>query len=143
MDYLTEIETMLDNLKVFRADIESAKAEKAKIMDEVRASIGYSLWDAKQADAQLFADGIEAKVKEMALQLADACAELPERVKVKMFSVIPPYDKAAAREWCFANFRPALALDEKTFEKAVKDGNIPPELATVIKEARAQIATKL
>ena len=66
-----------------------------------------------------------------------------DKVAVKMFKVVEPYDDVAAREWCFLNFRPALRLDDKTFEKAAKDGSIPDELATVSEEPRVQIATKL
>ena len=72
-----------------------------------------------------------------------ASMELPDRVAVKMFTVVEIPDELKAKEWCIAHFTPALKLDSKVFEKAAKDGNIPAELATVSKEARAQIATKL
>jgi len=143
MDSIEMLDTMLDNLKTLRADTDFYKAEKQKLIENVKGSANYVLADTKQNESEIFAIGLEAEIKKSALAIPDLCAELPERVKVKMFAVVTPYDKTAAREWCFANFRPALALDEKTFEKAVKDGNIPAELATVIKEARAQIATKL
>lgn len=137
------LETMLDNLRTFRADAEFYKTEKSKIIDAIKESQNYVLADTKQNEAVTFAAGLEAEIKKIAVELDRDGVELPERVKVKMFTVISEYDKTAAREWCFMNFRPALMLDEKTFEKAVKDGNIPADLATVIKEARAQIATKL
>lgn len=79
----------------------------------------------------------------MALQLNEVMADLPDRVSVKMFSIVQISDEQKAKEWCIDHFTPALKLDAKTFEKAAKDGNIPADLATVTKEARAQIATKL
>ena len=50
---------------------------------------------------------------------------------------------AAAREWCFTNFRPALKLDTKTFEEAVTDGQIPNTIAQSDTEARVRIAKQL
>ena len=143
MDTIQQLETTLDLLKSAREISAEQKDAKAKIIEQAKARAEYAEADSKQAQADEAAISLENEIKKIALDLAEICAELPERVKVKMFAVVTPYDKVAAREWCFANFRPALALDEKTFEKAVKDGNIPADLAQVVKEARAQIATKL
>jgi hypothetical protein len=142
-DAIQGLETALDLLKSAREISAEQKDAKAKIIEQAKARAEYAEADSKQAQADEAAVSLENEIKKIALDLAELCAELPERVKVKMFAIVTPYDKVAARDWCFVNFRPALALDEKTFEKAVKDGNIPAELATVIKEARAQIATKL
>ena len=134
---------MLDELKRARETKDEAYAIKKRIIEKAQTSAEYITAQSQQDAAELAAADVEKEVKALAVQMNELAAELPERVKVKMFTVVTEYDKAKAREWCFANFRPALMLDEKTFEKAVKDGNIPAELATVIKEARAQIATKL
>jgi len=143
MDTIQELETTLDLLKSARETSVEQKDVKSKIIEQAKARTEYAEADSKQAQADEAVISLENEIKKIALDLAEICAELPERVKVKMFAVVTPYDKVAVREWCFSNFRPALVLDEKTFEKAVKDGNIPADLAQVVKEARAQIATKL
>jgi len=138
-----QINTMLDNLKTFREDAEFYKAEKAKILDAVKSGENFILADTKQSEAEMYAAGIEAEIRESALALYDEDSELPARVAVKQFTVVTVADELKAKEWCIAHFTPALKLDAKVFEKAAKDGNIPADLATVTKEARAQIATKL
>ena len=138
-----QIETMLDNLRSFRADAEFYKAEKAKIIDTVKASENFVLAETKQNEAEIFAAGLEASIRAAALALHGESCELPERVTVKNFTVVNVSDELKAKEWCIDHFTPALKLDSKVFEKAAKDGNIPAELATVSKEYRAQIASKL
>lgn len=64
-------------------------------------------------------------------------------VQIKFFTIVSITDETRAREWCLMNFRPALKLDAKVFEKAVKDGTIPADLAKVDVEPRAQISTDL
>ena len=63
--------------------------------------------------------------------------------EIKTSSVVAIQDEQAAREWCFTNFRPALKLDVKSFEKAAKDGNIPAELALVYDEPKVFIKSCL
>jgi hypothetical protein len=93
-------------------------------------------WEIKVAD-------LESGLRKQALALWKEDYELPPQLAVKQFTVVEIPDPSQAREWCFNNFRPALKLDTKVFEKAAKDGSIPAELALVSKEARAQIATVL
>ncbi len=66
-----------------------------------------------------------------------------DAVQIKVFQIVSVVDEPKAREWCFQNFRPALKLDTKTFEKAAKDGSVPSDLVVCEEEPRAQIATDL
>lgn len=79
----------------------------------------------------------------LSLYSVDGDKKPHDAVQVKIFQVVSIPDENAAREWCFTNFRPALKLDAKTFEKAAKDGTVPEGLAVVTEEPRAQIAAKL
>lgn len=140
---MSELETLLDQLKEQRDQAAYMRDAKNKIIKDAQETEAYKQADEFKQKADEEVTRLESQIKQMALDLHGMAAELPERVTVKMFTVVPEYDKNAARDWCFTNFRPALQLDTKTFEKSVKDGNIPAEIASVTKEARAQIATKL
>lgn len=140
---MSDINTLLDQLKEQRDQAAYMRDAKRKIIEEAQKQEAYVKADEFQQKADEEVSRLEALIRQQALDLHALAAELPERVTVKMFTVVSEYDKTAAREWCFSNFRPALALDAKTFEKAVKDGNIPVEIATAVKEPRAQIDTKL
>ena len=122
MDTIEMLDDTLDELKRARETMEAAREVQKRIMETAQNSPDYQRAQAAREAAESAAADCEKEIKRVALDLAELCAPLPERVKVKMFAIVTPYDKVAAREWCFANFRPALALDEKTFEKAVKDG---------------------
>jgi hypothetical protein len=87
----------------------------------------------------------EDKVRADALEAyqADPKNKKQPGVQIKLFKVANITDEAKARQWCITNFTPALKLDTKTFEKAVKDGTVPAELATITEEPRAQIDADL
>jgi len=140
---IEQLNALLDNLKISRNDAEFYKAEKKSMLELVTTREDYLLASAKQEESELIVAGLETQIRTMALQLNEVMADLPDRVSVKMFSIVQISDEQKAKEWCIDHFTPALKLDAKTFEKAAKDGNIPADLATVTKEARAQIATKL
>jgi hypothetical protein len=140
---MDEIDQLLDQLKEAREEATTAKEQRRKMLDELQANTEYLALEAKEYNANDLIERLEAKIKQQALGLHELCAQLPERVAVKMFTVVDVPDELKAKDWCIAHFTPALKLDSKVFEKAAKDGNIPAELATVTKEARAQIATKL
>lgn len=140
---MNEIEQLLDNLKVAREESAAARKTRQAIIEAAQQTTEYQSADATTNEMDAAITRLETQIKAQALAMYDTGAELPEPVKVKWFTTVAPYDETKAREWCFTNFRPALMLDSKTFEKAVKDGSIPDDLATVSKEARAQIATKL
>ncbi len=140
---IEHLNALLDNLKISRNDAEFYKAEKKSMLELVTTREDYLLASVKQEESELIVAGLETQIRTMALQLNEVMADLPDRVSVKMFSIVQISDEQKAKEWCIDHFTPALKLDAKTFEKAAKDGNIPADLATVTKEARAQIATKL
>jgi hypothetical protein len=140
---MDELEKLLDKLKEAREQAADARKAKQAVIEAAQSTQEYKEADAATNEADEIITRLETEIKRQALDYHELCAALPERVAVKMFTVVSIPDESAAREWAFSNFRPALKLDAKTFEKAAKDGNIPAELATVSKEARAQIATKL
>lgn len=140
---MDEIEQLLDQLKEARDRAETARESKRVIIEAAQSTTEYQIADENAQTADEKITQLEAKIKQQALGLHELCAALPERVAVKMFTVVNVPDELKAKDWCIAHFTPALKLDGKVFEKAAKDGNIPPELATVSKEPRAQIATKL
>lgn len=143
MDTIQEIDKLLDQLKEAREKSAEARKARQSIIEAAQKTIDYQVADEATNAADDLITQLEANIKQQALSLHELCAELPERVAVKMFTVIDPYDEQKAKEWSLSHFTPAIKLDTKVFEKAVKDGNIPVELATTHKEARAQIATKL
>ena len=140
---IEQLNALLDNLKISRNDAEFYKAEKKSMLELVTTREDYLLASVKQEESELIVAGLETQIRTMALQLNEVMADLPDRVSVKMFSIVQISDEQKAKEWCIDHFTPGLKLDAKTFEKAAKDGNIPAELATVSKEYRAQIASKL
>lgn len=140
---MDEIEQLLDQLKEARERAAVARESKRVIIEAAQSTTEYQIADENAQIADEKITQLEAKIKQQALDLHEICAELPERVAVKMFTVVNVPDELKAKDWCLAHFTPALKLDSKVFEKAAKDGNIPTDLATVSKEARAQIATKL
>lgn len=140
---MDEIDQLLDQLKEAREESAAARKAKQAIIEAAQETTEYQRADEATNVADDLITRLEAKIKQQALGLHELCAQLPERVAVKMFTVVDVPDELKAKDWCIAHFTPALKLDGKVFEKAAKDGNIPAELATVSKEARAQIATKL
>jgi hypothetical protein len=141
--YIEEIDGNLDHLNQLRKFATDAKARRAEILKAAQETQEYKEADAAAKETDTMIEAMEKSIREMSLAAHDLMAELPERVTVKMFNVVSIPDELKAKEWCIQHFTPALKLDAKVFEKAAKDGNIPADLATVTKEARAQIATNL
>ena len=137
------LETMLAQLKDARNRKELAEATGKELLARFQETEAWQNSQASRAFASTEVDTLESEIRQVALSLYEENAELPKAVTVKWFRAVKIASEEKAREWCFTNFRPALKLDNKTFEKAVKDGSIPVELATVSKEAHAQIATQL
>ena len=145
-DAKSEIEARnveLEALKEARIRRDEAKANKDALLARFQESPEWIAQSSAHSFATSEVESLEALIKDNVLNMHGASMELPDRVAVKMFTVVEIPDELKAKEWCIAHFTPALKLDSKVFEKAAKDGNIPAELATVSKEARAQIATKL
>ena len=53
------------------------------------------------------------------------------------------FEEPVIREWCFANYRPALKLDMKLVEKAAKDGTLPVDFSSVQEEPKVYIKSDL
>ena len=62
-----------------------------------------------------------------------------EGYEIKLVKVVEIKDPQKAFAWCLSNFTPALKLDTRMFEKAVKDGTIPTELAKVKDEPKVYV----
>lgn len=152
MDYLDRIpdKEYQDKLEAFLTALAQAREEKAKakakaqeLMEKLIAESGYNVlkeqitfWDVQE---QMFYNG----ATKLALEMEKDGQSLPTSVKVKNFTEAHIEDEKKAREWCLENFTPALTLDKKVFEKAIKDGSIPSELGTVSVVKRAQVASDL
>lgn len=143
LNFVEEIDAMLDKLKTARESSDTLKEERKAMVEQVTETPAYQALIKAGLETDDAISNLEKNIREMSLALWNASSELPERVTVKQFTVVAINNTLEAIAWCKSNFLPALALNTKVFEKAAKDGSIPAELATVSKEARAQIATKL
>jgi len=143
METIDQLNTLLDNLKIVRERNEEAKTKQSAMLADFQKRDDWEQLSVIRSFASAEIEQLESEIRNTSLALHELCADIPERVTVKMFTVVDEYDEQKAKEWSLSHFTPAIKLDTKIFEKAVKDGNIPAELATTHKEARAQIATKL
>ena len=144
MSEIQKLDMLIENLKTFRADIESAKAEKNKIIDAAKASNGYILWDTKQSDAQLFADGIEAEIKKIALEdYAETKNKHPhDKVDIAMRKKFNITDSQRVLAWVKTNLADALILNKKKVKNyATKIGAV--DGAELTEEPNARIAQSL
>lgn len=127
-----------------RAAEETAKDKQNKIIEGVKTTDDWTAAQYVRDTARQLIEKLEDEIKVEALAtFSSTGTKKQEAVTIKEFAVVTIKDEALAREWCMTNFRPALKLDTKTFEKAVKDGTVPDVYATVTTEPRAQIATDL
>jgi hypothetical protein len=138
-----EIEQALDELKDLRFHAEDLAAAKRMMIEEVKTQPEYRALEEANIEALRTIEQYELDIRAAVLEHYNADAAIPDRTQVKLFTVVQIPDELKAKEWSIAHFTPALKLDAKVFEKAAKDGNIPADLATVTKEPRAQISTKL
>lgn len=139
----SQITALLSELAEVRTFAAGVRDERRKMIEEVQTTPAYLALDEATNEADQTITELEKQIRDMTLEVYYADAQLPKGVDVKLFTVVNIPDEGKAKEWALRNFTPALKLDMKAFEKAAKDGGIPSELATVSKEARAQIATKL
>lgn len=138
-----QLNELLDQLKVAREHAAGLRAERNAMIEEVQATHAFLALSEAGLEADTTISQLDLEIRAMTLELYGADAALPERVSVKMFTTVSIPNELAAKTWAISNFTPALKLDTKVFEDAAKKGNIPAEIATVQKEPRAQIATKL
>ena len=140
-----QLTQLLHDLHSARIGADEANVAMKLLIEQVKLSDVYK--DAQEDAWQCLADTAtltqlinQASLAQFA---ADANKHPHEAVTIMEFNVVTIPDPEEAREWCFDNFRPALALNFKVFEKAVKEGMVDAEIATVTKEARVQIAQDL
>jgi hypothetical protein len=124
-----EIEQALDELRDLRYHFQDLALAKQLMQSEVMSRPDYQALEEAEREAAATIVQYELDIRVAVLEHYNADAAIPDELK--------------AKEWSIAHFTPALKLDTKVFEKAAKDGNIPADLATVTKEPRAQISTKL
>lgn len=149
MDYLDRIpdekdddfEGMLRGLAYARNEVNKTKEELRALLTEFQNSPEYkrlsSFLEVASVSEQMYDD----LIREEALRTNKA---LPKEIVIKNFKDVAIFDKNRAEEWCVANFRPALTLDEKVFKSIVKNyAIVPAEIAKVVEEKRAQIAKDL
>ena len=139
------LDKLLEDLKVSRQRAERARAEKTELVQKFQQTPEYTSLDLELKFADEAKDRLENELRQFALnQYLDDNNKHPHpKIEIKIFKFVDILNEGAAREWCFLNFRPALKLDTKAFEKAAKDGNIPPDLAALREEPRVLISSVL
>jgi len=139
------MDDLLNNLKKAREELGKIKEAQKQRLDAFQQSQEWTVLQLARLGYETDIVNFEAEIKDAALADYATTQDKHPRseIEIKLFKVVDILNDVAAREWCFLNFRPALKLDTKTFEKAAKDGSIPAELATVSEEPRVQIATRL
>ncbi len=137
----------IEELKALRENLEAGKSVAAKMYENLKNDPAFFHYeDMKERNKKMDAaiTQLENEIRTEAVAVYKAGVKQPhEKVKIENHTIVKPYNEANAREWCFTNFRPALALDTRTFEKAAKDGQIPSNIVETDTEPRAKIASKL
>ena len=141
---------MIDTIKALakaRQFEELTKKAKQDAVAEFEASPFYQALMVQAADAQKDVIMFTEQLKEEAVsQYGVDLDKKPEHggYEIKMSSkVIMHNEEPVIREWCFENFRPALKLDMKVVEKAAKDGNLPPDMSSVVEEPKVYVKSDL
>lgn len=144
---MSELETLLEALRVARLDNDEYKAKKNQIIEDAKLRDDYRIAEVGATNSATKIAELETKIREIGLQSFQADGEKHPhpKVEVKIFPVakLIADRKTALREWLFTNFRPALIVDEKKVIDEAKAGNIPAEFVELTTEPRVQIATKL
>jgi hypothetical protein len=142
---MTELETLVSQLALARRISQEASEAVGELTRHLQQSDVFIATAKAAEEARASEAALDAALREYALKqyLTDSNKHPHEKVEIKKFTVVEIPNAEAAREWSFLNFRPALKLDTKVFEKAAKDGSIPTDLVCIIEEPRVQIATKL
>lgn len=142
-EYEQTLNAMLDQLKDAREHAQGLRDERKQMIEEVQATPAFKALSEAGTEADETTAQLEADIRKMTLEIYGADAALPERVSVKMFTVVSIPDELAAKTWAISNYTAGLKLDTKAIEDEAKKGRVPAEIAFVTKEPRAQIATKL
>ena len=143
MDYMTELNNLLDQLKTAREHAQGLRDERKQMIEEVQMTPMFKALTEAGLETDITVGQLESEIRDLTLSMYELSAALPDRVTVKKFTIIHIPSELSAKTWCIDNFTPALKLDVKAFEDAAKKGNIPSILATVKTEPTVTIATKL
>lgn len=138
----TEIITTLAQTRARKAEVvENMKAVKAAF--EATAEYQTLAAELKQVtEAEERAD-LQFRSAALVLYLQDPATKKTDSYEIKAITAVVIPDEGAAIRWSITNFTPALTLNRKVFEIAVKAGSIPAELATVAEEPKVYIKSDL
>jgi len=127
-----QITTKLGLLAIARAEADAAHKMKQHIEQEFWAQPENIEVLNKQAQTKTKVSELESELRDIILPTYD-----PENGKMfdgygfRSRTTVTITNEKDALQWCLRNFTPALSLNKKVFETAVKAGSIPDELATV------------
>ena len=126
---------------------ELAKLAKKDAVAEFEASPYFQALQVNHAEAVAKTNELTEQLKQDGIAVYTMDGEKkPEHggYEIKMSTVVTMnFEEPVIREWCFANYRPALKLDMKLVEKAAKDGNLPPDFSSVSEEPKVYIKSDL
>jgi hypothetical protein len=142
---MTELETLISQLALARERTMVTRETVCSMTRQLQESSDFIAVSKIAEEARANEAALDAALREYALKqhAVDGNKHPHEKIEIKNFTVVEIPNAEAAREWSFTNFRPALKLDTKVFEKAAKDGSIPVDLARIIEEPRILISSKL
>ena len=141
------LDNFVRQLAEARKSYDEVKAQADDMMANFKETAAYKETVLLKEQASSEVASLEESIRTIAMTQyqVDENKHPHENIEIKVFPVAKLIKEkiGGLKEWCFLNFRPALKLDTKVFEKATKDGSIPAELATVSEEPHVHIATKL
>lgn len=144
---MEELNNLLEQLRAARIDQEQYSKEKKTLLEKVTTSDAYRIAEVGATNAATRIDEFETKIREIGLQqfLNTGDKHFHPSIEIKEFRTVKLVKEKVSdlREWLFANFRPALIVDEKKVIDAAKEGNIPDEFYSAALEPRVQIAKEL
>jgi len=121
-----------ENMKAFKAAFESTPEYQALANNLAKATETENLADEQfRRSALILYESDPTNYKKA------------ESYEIKMTAAVTITDEASAIRWSITNFTPALALNRKVFETAVKAGSIPADLATVSEQPKVFIKSDL
>jgi hypothetical protein len=125
-------ESIIKSLAGARADREKADSDLKQLEATFKASEEYQrLANIKKMATDLEATFDETLRNAALTQYTEDGEKKAAAYDIKLTSSVKITDEAAAIKWSLNNFTPALSLNKKVFETAVKAGSIPTDLAEV------------
>lgn len=143
-----KMDNSVSELAKARQNIEDVKFTADNLMEAMYATPeGKAYLEAKTnlEAARTAEKEADAWIRELALQ---EYAEIPnknlhDRVTIKINTSVDVPDEKIAVMWCLHNFTPALSLNRKVFDAAVKAGTISDGIAKVVEKPTVNIASDL